>query len=356
MCRSGATRSMSTYAIATRPQPRRLWPEDCFIWEAADPYLYLRSTPDGRVICGGEDEDFADDEARDALIPQKAAAIRRKLGGCCRTSTPRRSSPGPAPSARPRPACPRSARCRGRRTAGPCSASAATASPTAASPPTSSTPRSPDGPIPTPTSTPSPAPAPGGDGRGRWRWRAHRPRRRCRSSRAAGAPAPSRGSGCFSAWPAPTMVFLTAFGAYSATERPACGRHQRGRCPAPGRASASPRASRLTKVCSTAASSGSWLRDDLGEALVEGEQPLRQFAIERRAGWCPRRRRPARCRAWRRSPSRCGGGRDRRRGCESHRSQRKGVDPTGGERKRRVTRELRPARRRYWATGSRGGG
>jgi glycine/D-amino acid oxidase-like deaminating enzyme len=73
-------RVISTWAIATKPQPRKLWPEDCFIWEAADPYLYLRSTPDGRVICGGEDEEFADDERRDALIPQKSAAIARKLG------------------------------------------------------------------------------------------------------------------------------------------------------------------------------------------------------------------------------------------------------------------------------------
>lgn len=72
-------RVISTYAIATRPQPRNLWPEDCFIWEASDPYLYVRSTPDGRVICGGEDEDFADEETRDALIPKKAAAISRKL-------------------------------------------------------------------------------------------------------------------------------------------------------------------------------------------------------------------------------------------------------------------------------------
>ncbi len=71
---------ISTWAIATRPQPRNLWPEDCFIWEAADPYLYLRSTPDGRVICGGEDEEFSDDAARDALIPKKTAAIARKLG------------------------------------------------------------------------------------------------------------------------------------------------------------------------------------------------------------------------------------------------------------------------------------
>jgi glycine/D-amino acid oxidase-like deaminating enzyme len=72
-------RIISTYAIATRPQRRRLWPEECLIWEASDPYLYMRTTADGRVICGGEDEDFSDDEMRDALIPKKIAAIRRKL-------------------------------------------------------------------------------------------------------------------------------------------------------------------------------------------------------------------------------------------------------------------------------------
>src|SRR4029450_6420323 len=51
----------STWAIATVPQPRRLWPGECMIWEAADPYLYMRTTPDGRVIAGGEDEEFFDE-------------------------------------------------------------------------------------------------------------------------------------------------------------------------------------------------------------------------------------------------------------------------------------------------------
>jgi glycine/D-amino acid oxidase-like deaminating enzyme len=71
---------ISTWALATAPQPRRLWPARCLIWEAADPYLYLRTTADGRVIAGGEDEEFSNDEKRDALIPKKIAAIRRKLG------------------------------------------------------------------------------------------------------------------------------------------------------------------------------------------------------------------------------------------------------------------------------------
>ncbi|MBP7608467.1 MAG: FAD-binding oxidoreductase [Steroidobacteraceae bacterium] len=69
----------STWAMATAPQPARLWPSRCLIWEAADPYLYLRTTLDGRVIVGGEDEEFSDEKKRDALIPSKIAAIRGKL-------------------------------------------------------------------------------------------------------------------------------------------------------------------------------------------------------------------------------------------------------------------------------------
>lgn len=69
----------STWAIATKPQPAALWPERAFIWEASDPYLYLRTTAEGRVICGGEDEDFTDEDARDALLPAKTARLQQKL-------------------------------------------------------------------------------------------------------------------------------------------------------------------------------------------------------------------------------------------------------------------------------------
>ena len=69
---------ISTWALATRPQPDRIWPSKSLIWEAADPYLYLRTTGQGRVIVGGEDESFSDDVLRDKLIPKKIAAIARK--------------------------------------------------------------------------------------------------------------------------------------------------------------------------------------------------------------------------------------------------------------------------------------
>lgn len=73
-------RIMSTWAIATRPQPRSLWPQKALIWEASDPYLYARTTDDGRVICGGEDEQFADSAKRDSLTAAKTRRLVAKLG------------------------------------------------------------------------------------------------------------------------------------------------------------------------------------------------------------------------------------------------------------------------------------
>jgi glycine/D-amino acid oxidase-like deaminating enzyme len=70
---------ISTWAIATRPQLSKLWPGPAFLWEASDPYLYARATADGRVICGGEDEDFSDETLRDELIASKSERISRKL-------------------------------------------------------------------------------------------------------------------------------------------------------------------------------------------------------------------------------------------------------------------------------------
>ena len=69
----------SSYAIATAPDTAPLWRENAMIWEAASPYLYTRATVDGRVIAGGEDEDFADARQRDALIGAKSGTIAAKL-------------------------------------------------------------------------------------------------------------------------------------------------------------------------------------------------------------------------------------------------------------------------------------
>lgn len=39
----------------------------------------MRASADGRVICGGEDDDIADTEKRDALTPRKTKRIEMKL-------------------------------------------------------------------------------------------------------------------------------------------------------------------------------------------------------------------------------------------------------------------------------------
>jgi len=79
MVPAASHRIISTFAIATRRQPRKVWPQQAFIWEASDPYLYIRATKDGRVICGGEDEELSDEKHRDALIGAKSARLSVKL-------------------------------------------------------------------------------------------------------------------------------------------------------------------------------------------------------------------------------------------------------------------------------------
>jgi glycine/D-amino acid oxidase-like deaminating enzyme len=71
----------SSFAIATEPIPdftgwgRR----QCLVWETRRPYLYLRTTTDGRIIAGGEDEDFVNPAKRDRLVSPKAGRILSKL-------------------------------------------------------------------------------------------------------------------------------------------------------------------------------------------------------------------------------------------------------------------------------------
>lgn len=69
----------SSYAIATPPGTAPLWRENAMIWEASSPYIYARATADGRVIVGGEDEEFDDAAKRDALIGQKSGALQARL-------------------------------------------------------------------------------------------------------------------------------------------------------------------------------------------------------------------------------------------------------------------------------------
>lgn len=63
---------LSTYAIISEVD-EKLYQQykDVLIWNTADPYLYMRTSDDGRFLVGGEDEEFRNPIKRDALIGQK---------------------------------------------------------------------------------------------------------------------------------------------------------------------------------------------------------------------------------------------------------------------------------------------
>jgi glycine/D-amino acid oxidase-like deaminating enzyme len=73
-------RLASSFAIAssagTKFSKGREWP---VIWESARPYLYVRSTVDGRIVAGGEDVDFVDEAKRDELLASKTKTLEKKI-------------------------------------------------------------------------------------------------------------------------------------------------------------------------------------------------------------------------------------------------------------------------------------
>lgn len=76
-------RLLSTYAFTSEPTGKdKLWYENASFWDTGDPYLYGRTTPDGRVIFGGLDEPFYNPQKREALLNKKTdqlAARFRKM-------------------------------------------------------------------------------------------------------------------------------------------------------------------------------------------------------------------------------------------------------------------------------------
>ena len=54
--------------------------EHTLFWNTADPYIYMRTTDDHRLLIGGEDEDYVDPEKRNANIGKKAEKLTKYLG------------------------------------------------------------------------------------------------------------------------------------------------------------------------------------------------------------------------------------------------------------------------------------
>lgn len=79
----------SSFAIATAPQdPAGLWSERALVWEASDAYHYMRLTADNRIIIGGEDEEIADPETRDAMLAEKVSKLSETLSRMCPQADP----------------------------------------------------------------------------------------------------------------------------------------------------------------------------------------------------------------------------------------------------------------------------
>jgi glycine/D-amino acid oxidase-like deaminating enzyme len=74
---AGLANVHNTFALVTEPVGRRAAALP-LIWESARPYLYLRSTSDGRLIVGGADVPFRNPAARDVLLPRQ---VRRLAAG-----------------------------------------------------------------------------------------------------------------------------------------------------------------------------------------------------------------------------------------------------------------------------------
>jgi glycine/D-amino acid oxidase-like deaminating enzyme len=71
---------INTYAIMTRPlQHFPKWHERSLIWETARPYLYLRTTHDGRIIIGGLDEPLTDPERREVRVRSRSQRLLEEL-------------------------------------------------------------------------------------------------------------------------------------------------------------------------------------------------------------------------------------------------------------------------------------
>lgn len=70
----------ATYAVVSEPMPDQpFWFRNSLIWETAQPYLYLRTTKDKRILIGGLDDEMYAPDKRDQRVPAKAKQLKNKF-------------------------------------------------------------------------------------------------------------------------------------------------------------------------------------------------------------------------------------------------------------------------------------
>lgn len=69
-----------SYAITTEPLPSlKTWHKEWMIWETKRPYLYMRTTKEGRIIAGGLDEDKVEAPLNEEIIQERGMRILQKI-------------------------------------------------------------------------------------------------------------------------------------------------------------------------------------------------------------------------------------------------------------------------------------
>lgn len=70
----------STYAVVSEVDKDKFKNiNSTLVWNTDDPYLYMRTTDDGRLLIGGGDEDFYDAGKRDSILNKKENEILKNL-------------------------------------------------------------------------------------------------------------------------------------------------------------------------------------------------------------------------------------------------------------------------------------
>lgn len=67
----------STYAVVSEQisQQGEFWKDNAVMWSTAKPYMYLRATPDRRIIIGGRDVPYYNPKKRESLLDQKTKQL-----------------------------------------------------------------------------------------------------------------------------------------------------------------------------------------------------------------------------------------------------------------------------------------
>lgn len=70
----------STYTLVSEIDPKKFKNiSNTLVWNTDEPYMYMRTTDDGRLLIGGGDEDFYDAKKRDSLLDKKEKEILKTL-------------------------------------------------------------------------------------------------------------------------------------------------------------------------------------------------------------------------------------------------------------------------------------